>query len=654
MTGRQGWIGVIALLLSVTSPLKAREIWTDGVPDAYFKHFVEFYKADPSAMGRWATGLTRISTEQLDYTLKALDTTQFTYLYPMEIKGYDLPRHNGIPTEELSLMAVRAGKLIPVPYQIDEFDKTGLIWIEGENDSKAEGDPRIFDDFDELVFMFRDGGWDRFDPAQHTLAEGQMLEEIRLDSPRNKPRYLYLVRNNSERSRADYVQVDLDEGWIQTTLMRMEFEPKDFTQIQSMAPRLGPHKDENVFDNIYVNISTGILNQNLRVDLDTRKNIKATPLAVKDGAVRASMLVKARVWYAYLPTFFSQKFQVDFYEQSVTIPSRFAIGSMKVLKFFLMFLREPRIHFAIDFQNLDGARLTFDSVYDNKQYGIVDGTMSDFETRMNATRLPGDWLHLDSNQGWEMFFSNHMPVVPNGLFDAFLDGVTMNMFYEDDANSTTKYEHDPGATPRLGFQSEGIPDTVIDLMGAIPKLDFQNMDSLGEAIVALAAAEQDGAFEKYDEVVNKKLAELKADGRIGTVDALADAFIADLDRMNFSGIPRDTFNQIVHQAIVDTTPAVDQIHHGKVLARMITLASDQGIDIRRLRYATMDNTLWFPAWVGEGGASDFQWQVSHAPTATPLGPVAVPASKPAHPPEAAPAATAPAATSPSGSSATAP
>ena len=58
----------------------------------------------------------------------------------------------------------------------------------------------------------------------------------------------------------------------------------------------------------------------------------------------------------------------------------------------------------------------------------------------------------DSNQGWEMFFSNHMPVVPNGLFDAFLDGVTMNMFYEDDANSTTKYEHDPGATPRLGFQ----------------------------------------------------------------------------------------------------------------------------------------------------------------------------------------------------------
>ena len=621
MTGRQGWIGVIALLLSVTSPLKAREIWTDGVPDAYFKHFVEFYKADPSAMGRWATGLTRISTEQLDYTLKALDTTQFTYLYPMEIKGYDLPRHNGIPTEELSLMAVRAGKLIPVPYQIDEFDKTGLIWIEGHNDHKPEGEPGIFDDFDELAFMFRDGGWDRFDPQQHELKAGSMLEEIRLDSPRNQPRYIYLVRNNSERSRADYVQVDLESGRIETTLMQMDYDAKDFTQIKGMSPRLGPHKDKNVIDNIYVNISTGIFNQNLRVDLDTRKNIKATPVAVKDGAVRASILVKARIWYAFMPTFFSQKFQVDFYEQSVTIPSRFAIGSVKVLKFFMMFLREPRIHFAIDFHNLDGARITYDSVYGKGQYGIVDGEMNDFEHTLGATRLPGDWLHMDSNQGWEMFFSNHMPVVPDGLFDAFLNGMSMNMFYEDDKASTTKYERHPGATPRLGFESEGMPRTVIDLLGAIPKLDYLDMDSLGEAILALADAEEDGAFDKYDEVVNQRLRELKKQGRFPSVANLADAFLADLNRMNFSGIARDDFNSLMRQAILDTTKQVDQVRHGKVLQRMVQLAKERNIDIAGLRYATMDNTLWFPAWVGEGGAADFHWQGSHAPSATPLGPV---------------------------------
>ena len=626
MIGRQAWIGLIALFFTLPSPSQAREIWTDGVPDAYFQHFLDFYKADPSALGRWVNSMSKISTAQLDATLEALDTTQFTYLYPMEIKGFELSAHNGIAVDELSLMAVREGKLIPIPFQIDEYDKTGLIWIEGENDNPPEGKPGIFDDFDELAFMFRDGGWERYNPEQHPLEQGTLLEEIRLDSPRNQPRYIYLVRNNPERSRADYVQVDLEKGEISSTLMKLNYDPEDFTQIESMAPRLGPHANKNVFDNIYVNISTGILNQKLRVDLDTRKNIKATPIAVKDGAVRASLLVKARIWYAYLPTFFSQKFQIDFYEQSVTIPSRFAIGSVKVLKFFLLFLREPRIHFAIDFHNLDGARLSFDQVYGDGQYGLVDGKMSAFETTMNATRLPGDWLHMDSNQGWEMFFSNHMPVVPNGLFDAFLNGVTMNMFYEDDTESTTDYERYPGATPRLGFQSEGLPRTVIDLLGAIPKLDYMNMDSLGEAIQALAEAEEKGAFEKYDKIVNARIRELNEEGRFTTVAAVADGFVADLDRMNFSGIPRDTFNGLVRQSILDSTIAPDQIHHGKVLQRMVALANQQGIDITRLRYATMDNTLWFPAWVGEGGASDFHWQVSHAPSAKPLGAVRAPSA----------------------------
>ena len=626
MTARQAWIALITLMISLGNPLQAREIWTEGVPDAYFQHFIDFYKADPSAMGRWAPGLSKISTAQLDATIKALDTTQFTYLYPMEMKGFEFPEQMGTPVEALSLMAVRAGKLIPIPFQIDEFDKTGLIWIEGENDHPPEGEPGIFDDFDELVFMFRDGGNARYSATEHELKSGEILKEIRLDSPRNQPRYIYLVRNNPERSRADYVSADLEAGHIQSTLMDLDYEPDDFTQIHSMAPRLGPHQETSVFDNIYVNISTGILNQKLRVDLDTRKNIKATPIAVKDGPVRVSMLVKARIWYAFMPTFFSQKFQVDFYEQSVTIPSRFAIGSVKVLKFFLMFLRDPRIHFAIDFHNLEGARVTFQSVYGQQQYGVVDGTMSDFEKTMNATRLPGDWLHMDSNQGWEMFFSNHMPVVPNGLFDAFLEGVNMNMFYEDDATSTTEYERFPGATPRLGFQSSGLPRTVIDLMGAIPKLDYANMNSLGEAILALADAEDKGAFEKYDEVVHERLVALNNAGRFTTVPSLADAFIADLDRMNFSGIDRKTFNELVHQAIMDTTQTPTRISHGKVLQRMVELAEAQGIDITRLRYATMDNTLWFPAWVGEGGASDFHWQVSNAPRASLTGGVNPPSA----------------------------
>ena len=116
------------------------------------------------------------------------------------------------------------------------------------------------------------------------------------------------MRTNNKGSRGDKADVNRDDVGIQTILIRMEYGRKVGTQIQSMSARLGPHKAEKGFDNVYVNISTGILNQNLRVDLDTRKSIKATPPAVRDGAVRASMRVKAPVWYTYLPTFFSPKF----------------------------------------------------------------------------------------------------------------------------------------------------------------------------------------------------------------------------------------------------------------------------------------------------------------------------------------------------------
>ena len=60
MTGGQAWIGLTALFLTLVSPLQAREIWTEGVPDPYFEHFLDFYKADPSAMSRWASGLRNI------------------------------------------------------------------------------------------------------------------------------------------------------------------------------------------------------------------------------------------------------------------------------------------------------------------------------------------------------------------------------------------------------------------------------------------------------------------------------------------------------------------------------------------------------------------------------------------------------------------
>ena len=598
-----------------------RHQWEGNLPERFFQTFLELYKKDPSALSRYPGGLQNISSEQLHRAIIGLDTTHFTYMYPVSVRGYEFPDLKNTPLERLSLMAVRGEEMIPIPFQIDEYDRTGLIWIEGYNQAKAEGEPDSFDDFDEVVFMFRDGGQNRYNAATHGAIPGKVLKEIRLDSPRNNPRFVYLVLDNPRRSDADYVQADIENGRLDSTLVEMEFDPKNIANIKHVAPKAGPKHHENVVDNVYLNISTGILNQNLRVNLNLQDNIRATPIAIKDGPVRVSMLVKARIWYMYLPTFFSQQFMVNFYEQSFVVPSRFAVDSMRTLKYFLMFLREPRVEVAVDFHNLEGARVTFQSVYnsanaDADKTGTVDGKMSPFEERMNQTRLPGDWLYMDSNQGWDMFFSNHMPVVENGLFDSYLEGMEMFMLYQDDAEEVRPYERFPGAKPRIGFTSSGLPRDAIKMMGSIPKLNYGKMNSLGEAIIALSNPDIRKKFNKYNEASALVLARVKESGRITTPEQLADAFVADLDRMRFTGIPRDQFNALIRDAIVAVNKDSAFIDHGATLEKMVTLSQERGIDISQLRYATMDNTLWFPDWVGPGGPEDFHWQTVNPPTYT--------------------------------------
>lgn len=585
--------------------------------ERFFDTFMEFYRDDPSALTRYPGGLRNISPEQLHRAVISLDTTHFTYLYPMTLRGHELPSVRGTPIRRLSLMAVRGNKLIPIPFQIDEFDRTGLIWIEGANKAPPEGKVDVFDDFDELVFMFRDGGQQTYEPSEHGLVEGRILHEIRLDSPRNNPRYVYLVLDNTERSEANYVHADLDKGRIDTTVMEMVYNPKNLIEMEHIASKVGPHHGVNVFDSVYINISTGILNQNVRMSLESGKNIRAVPIAVKDGPIRASLLIRTRIWYLYLPTFFNQQFTVHFYEQGIMVPSRFAIDGMRTLRYFLMFLREPRIELSFDFHNLNGARVTFDSVFEqDEDRGVVDGKMSPFENRMAATRLPGDWVHMDSNRGWEMFFANHMPVVEGGLFDSFLDGMSLSMLYRDDQAATLPHERFPGATPRFGFSSSGLPHYVIDLLGAMPKLDFSKVETLGEAIILLADSDEksESKLENYDRVANRVLSKLRDQGKINNASELADAFIADMDRMRFTGLPRETFNSLLRDAIIATVKDPGDVRHGQVLAKMVELARNRSVDIAALRYGSMDNTLWLPDWVGEGGPGDFHWQVKNPPS----------------------------------------
>lgn len=585
-----------------------------GISDRFLDTFLRLYEADPGALVRYANALRAVKPAQLQRAVEGLDTTSFTYLYPMVISAAELPALNNLPLEALSLMAVRGGTLKPIPFQFDEYDQEGLIWIEGVSRNAPDGEPGKLDGLDELVFMYRDGGREQYDPARHGSHSGLLLREIRLTSPRNADRFVYLVRDNPDRSTAHYVDIDLDAGTLRTTVMTLDFNPKNLANIQQVTARVGEHADENVFDTLHLNLSTGILNRNLRVNLDTRKNIRALPLGVKQGPVRASVLLRARIWYFGLPTLFSHHLHVHLYEQGAVIPVQLAVSSLGAVKYLLSLLREPEATLTVDLHQVQGARTTFDSAWHERLTGVVDGEMSLYEQSLNHHRMPGDWLMLDSTRGWSMFFVNRIPITEGGLFDAFLTGSELSMLYLDDPGASTDYQQFSGATPRLGFRANGLPEPALALLAAAPRMP-RSVKTLGDALLHLQDTAQQGALDDYDRIVSEVLAGLVARGQYTTVAALTDAYLHDMSRLRFTGIPEpvlaDIFRAAMQRAMTD--PAT--IDHAALLSAMKTEAEARGVNLAALRHATMDLALWFPNSPGPDGPKDFYWQVEHPPRA---------------------------------------
>ena len=614
--------GILARLLSATLLLllttaasgnskSADEHKNDALSDEFLSYFIERYRADPGALGKYLNRLRHASTEQMRQTVAGLDTTHFTYLYPMVIPAHDLAELNGTSLDRLSLMAVRGDRLIPVPFQFDEYDQGGLIWIE-EKRADPAGKPGQLDGLDELVFMFRDAGTQRFDAQRHELSEGRLVKEITLDDQSDKPRYVYLVMDNSLRSEVSYVDVDLEHGRMTSTVVEMGFDPKNLAGINHVAARIGPHQGENVFDNIYMQLSTGILNRNLRLSLDTRRNIRAVPMDVRQGPVRATVQLRARIWYFGLPTLVSHDFNMQFYEQGVVIPTQFAIDSIGAMRYLLGMLREPRLEFQVDFHDLEGATVTYASVYHPDKHGLVDGEMSAFEDRMNQVRMPGDWLHMDSGRGWQLFFHNRIPLTEGGLFDQFLDGTSMAMVYLDDARLSDDHKQFTGTLPRLGFRSTGLPEGAIELLSASPRLP-RDIETLGDAIYFLADEDQRSRMNRYDEAANRVLSQLRDSGAITSAEDLAEAFVTDMGRMRFTGLPRDQLDGLIRDAIIASVEDPGAVNHAEVLAKMVNLAEQRDIALRQLRHATIDNALWFPDSTGPGGPTRFYAEVSNPP-----------------------------------------
>ncbi|UCD86027.1 MAG: hypothetical protein JSU92_07495, partial [Deltaproteobacteria bacterium] len=164
--------------------------------------------------------LTLYSTEALpeDKTLKRKPD-------PVVVLGKDFGPLIGEPANSLFLYAMKEGKLIPIPFQIDEKDKRDKIIVDKGKKAEPDKDKGLVDDNDELVFMAVDAG----DKAPVGTDIGQQAGiEISLNDPlTGEVGWVYLFGFDQPQplSTIDYSRYAPEEDRIYSRNFSIAYDP---------------------------------------------------------------------------------------------------------------------------------------------------------------------------------------------------------------------------------------------------------------------------------------------------------------------------------------------------------------------------------------------------------------------------------------------
>lgn len=431
--------------------------------DEDFQQLLIDYEANPALFYENRSLITHLSGEQLAAMIQSLGLTHFSYLHPVIMKAPELLGLNGKAIDSLSVMSVRGGKLIPIPYQIDEIDEKGWVYTGDDSPYDIKGKEGILDEDDELVFMYRDTGRQKYNPNSMNSVKGDIVQELSFDNGDGSKRYAYIVQGSTLRSQADYVDFDMKTGKAETIFYSFKTKPSNFLVFEDFKAHVGDNQQQRVLDAVLVDVSTNVFSKwTPRVSLNNFDNLEAKPFASKDGPVRSATLIKLWVVIAKIPVFRIIA-QLDVWDQGLGLPVKINIPGAEILTRVLV---DPYINIALDFTDITGGKVAAALSPDTSEYGIVDGVMSDFEKNSNIS-LEHNWLWVESGHGWDVFFDLQVP--------QDLD-VGVRLFYEDDPNSFYKNETFPGAKPRAGWTIDRLPK---DRLNIDLKANFWFPDTVG-------------------------------------------------------------------------------------------------------------------------------------------------------------------------------
>lgn len=452
----------LSLLFSIYFNLSAATAAEfNSLDNAAFSDFLEQYQADPGLLRKQPEIIKSLNGQQLATAIESLELDHYGYLHPVIMKGAELPALLGRSIANISIASVRTGQLTIVSSQIDELDKNGWVYIKDKSASKIDGSENILDANDELIFMYRDTGTEPYDKLSMPTPKGSTIHsELTFTDANGLKRFAYILLGAQTSEVTDYVSFDLASGEADTTFYNFKVNPENVLDFEDFKANVGDWQDHRILDAVIFQINSGVFTRWTTINLNNFDNFKAVPVGVKDGPVRAAVLLKIWVKYGGIPLMRIYG-QLNVYDQSLGIPLAIQIPAGEILAKTLV---KPEIEFILDFNNYKGARVSAAGVAPGK-FAIVDGEMSKQE---KAATLSKDepWLWMESGHGWDIFATCVLPED----WDAKL-----NISYEDSLRKI-KNETFPGAFPRAGFNISDLPKDALDIT---MNIDMRFPDTVG-------------------------------------------------------------------------------------------------------------------------------------------------------------------------------
>lgn len=358
----------------------------------------------------------------------------------LQLSPAEVPALAGIDAAQLRLAAFRDGRLLPVPFQVDEYSEAGLPWFPGV-DLRHSGREGVFDGQDRLLLVAGDAARAPL-PAGTAMPAG-WLGELAF-TLQGETRYVQLFAGNdmplSERS---YVRHNRQAGVTETPFYTLRVDPKNELNWKYLMVRSWRgDQTQSLIDTLKMRISGGVLAAVARVTLDN-DNLRPKVVGFKVGPIRSVMQLETTVVIAGLPVMRMQV-QVHRYPRQVE-----AYTHARIPRLYRATLREPEVRVTIDGNNLKGARVR--TARSNGQAAMVDGRMDPVEQQIVARGLSAseDWILFDTRGGFSMFtFLNAPPELRN---------VPLQLVYLDDPEETDPPEQFPGQSPNIGYGLRGFP-----------------------------------------------------------------------------------------------------------------------------------------------------------------------------------------------------